>query len=77
MTVLMLNYTESQFWRIRLGFVLSEKIWFNNHPLKYLLWPLLWPLSLLFKMISSQRREAYISGKKETYRPTFASYRCW
>ncbi|MFA0519891.1 tetraacyldisaccharide 4'-kinase, partial [Vibrio sp. 10N.222.55.E8] len=36
-----------------------EKIWFNNHPLKYLLWPLLWPLSLLFKMISTQRRSAY------------------
>ncbi|ARP38710.1 tetraacyldisaccharide 4'-kinase [Vibrio syngnathi] len=46
-----------------------EKIWFNNHPLKYFLWPLLWPLSLLFKMISGQRRDAYLSGKKETYRP--------
>lgn len=46
-----------------------EKIWFNNHPLGWLLWPLLWPLSLLFASISVNRRQAYQVGKKESYRP--------
>ena len=68
MMALMLNYIESNSVN-KIGFVVIEKIWFNNHPLKYLLWPLLWPLSLVFKVISSQRRKAYLSGKKETYRP--------
>lgn len=45
-----------------------EKIWFENHPLKYLLWPLLWPLSRLFRYISNKRRQAYQSGEKATYR---------
>ncbi|MEZ8823034.1 tetraacyldisaccharide 4'-kinase [Vibrio amylolyticus] len=46
-----------------------EKIWFQSHPLKYLLWPLLWPLSLLFSLISRQRRQAFESGSKPSYRP--------
>ncbi|EDP59060.1 tetraacyldisaccharide 4'-kinase [Vibrio sp. AND4] len=45
-----------------------EKIWFENHPLKYLLWPLLWPLSLLFGVISRSKRQQYQSGKKQAYR---------
>ncbi|ASI96880.1 tetraacyldisaccharide 4'-kinase [Vibrio rotiferianus] len=45
-----------------------EKIWFENHPLKYLLWPLLWPLSLLFGAISKSKRQQYQSGKKRAYK---------
>ena len=45
-----------------------EKLWFENHPIKYLLWPLLWPLSQLFGLISRSRRDAYQAGKKEAYR---------
>ncbi|MDN3613186.1 tetraacyldisaccharide 4'-kinase [Vibrio gallaecicus] len=45
-----------------------EKIWFHNHVLKYVLWPLLWPLSLIFQIISNKRRNAYQSGSKSVYR---------
>ncbi|MFV0576789.1 MAG: tetraacyldisaccharide 4'-kinase [Vibrio sp.] len=45
-----------------------EKIWFHRHPLGYVLAPILWPLSLLFKTISKQRRASYLSGKKSRYR---------
>ncbi|CAE6907521.1 4'-bis-phosphate (lipid IVA) [Vibrio sp. B1FLJ16] len=45
-----------------------EKIWFGNHPLKYLLWPLLWPLSLLFGAISQAKRKQYQTGKKVPYK---------
>lgn len=45
-----------------------EKIWFENHPIKYLLWPLLWPLSQLFGAISRSRRAKYQSKAKPTYR---------
>ncbi|WP_100751905.1 tetraacyldisaccharide 4'-kinase [Vibrio salilacus] len=45
-----------------------EKIWFENSPLKYLLWPLLWPLSQLFAVISQARRCQYQGGSKPTYR---------
>ncbi|ENC6731735.1 tetraacyldisaccharide 4'-kinase [Vibrio navarrensis] len=45
-----------------------EKIWFENHPFKYLLWPLLWPLSLLFGVISRRKKQAYLLGKKTAYR---------
>ncbi len=45
-----------------------ERIWFENHPIKYLLWPLLWPLSLVFGVISRSRREQYRKGKKASYR---------
>jgi len=47
---------------------LIEKIWFENHPLKYLLWPLLWPLSVLFGLISRSRRSQYQTGKSASYR---------
>ncbi len=45
-----------------------EKIWFENHPLRYLLWPLLWPLSRLFAAIARARRRAYQQGKKASYK---------
>jgi tetraacyldisaccharide 4'-kinase len=45
-----------------------EKIWFDNHPLKYLLWPILWPLSLLFGAISQSKRKQYQAGKKLAYK---------
>jgi tetraacyldisaccharide 4'-kinase len=47
-----------------------EKIWFEHHPLGWLLWPLLWPLSLVFKAVSRSRRQAFLSGKKVSYRAT-------
>lgn len=45
-----------------------EKIWFENHPIKYLFWPLLWPLSKLFCLISQSRRKKFQSGAKPSYR---------
>ncbi|MUL17489.1 tetraacyldisaccharide 4'-kinase [Aliivibrio fischeri] len=45
-----------------------EKIWFDNHFLGKLLWPLLWPLSCLFKWIATKRKSDYQSGKKQSYR---------
>ncbi|MGF1753267.1 tetraacyldisaccharide 4'-kinase [Vibrio makurazakiensis] len=45
-----------------------EKIWFNNHPLKYVLWPILWPLSLIFQSVAAARKKAHQSGDKPTYR---------
>lgn len=44
-----------------------EKIWFHRHPLRFLLWPLLWPLSRVFGMISRSRRRDFESGKKKRY----------
>ncbi|KGJ89886.1 tetraacyldisaccharide 4'-kinase [Colwellia psychrerythraea] len=41
---------------------LIEKVWFNSHPAKCLLVPLLLPLSLLFWLISSLRRLSYKLG---------------
>lgn len=45
-----------------------EKLWFGRHPSYFLLWPLLWPLSLLFKAISTARRRAFQQGKKLSYK---------
>ncbi|MDG3088397.1 tetraacyldisaccharide 4'-kinase [Vibrio hannami] len=45
-----------------------EKIWFENHIAGKLLWPLLWPLSQLFKVISRSRKNNYQNGNKESYR---------
>ncbi|NIY91585.1 tetraacyldisaccharide 4'-kinase [Vibrio diazotrophicus] len=45
-----------------------EKIWFQHHPIRFLLWPLLWPLSLVFKAVSRSRRKAFQSGKKQSYK---------
>lgn len=41
-----------------------EKIWFENHPIKYLLWPLLWPLSLIVGYISRRRRRFFLQQKE-------------
>lgn len=49
--------------------MLIEKIWYQNHPVKYLLWPLLWPLSRLFYWLSSRRKRDYLLGKKKSYQP--------
>ncbi|CAH0525566.1 tetraacyldisaccharide 4'-kinase [Vibrio hippocampi] len=45
-----------------------EKLWFENHPIRYLLWPLLWPLSRLYLLIAKQRRARYQSGSKVRYK---------
>ncbi|MBD1570875.1 MULTISPECIES: tetraacyldisaccharide 4'-kinase [Aliivibrio] len=45
-----------------------EKIWFDNHFLGKLLWPLLWLLSCLFKWIATKRKSDYQNGKKQSYR---------
>ena len=43
-----------------------EKVWFFRHPAKYLLVPLLLPLTLLFALVSGLRRLAYRLGLKKT-----------
>ncbi len=53
--------------KIRLALI--EKIWFNNHLLKYLLWPLLWPLSSLFKMDQQSTPRSVSIWEEETYHP--------
>lgn len=45
-----------------------EQIWFGQHPLRWLAWPLLWPLSRLFAVISQRRRQQFESGVKQSYR---------
>lgn len=45
-----------------------EKIWFENHFLSWLLWPLLWPLSLLFKQISLYRRKQFLLKRSDSFR---------
>jgi len=45
---------------------LIEKVWFQQHPAKWLLVPLLLPLSFLFWLLSSARRLAFQFGLKET-----------
>ncbi|NOH71002.1 tetraacyldisaccharide 4'-kinase [Vibrio pectenicida] len=46
-----------------------EKVWFEKSVLFYILWPLLWPLSHLFGILSRRRRKAFLSGKRPSYRP--------
>ncbi|AAZ24412.1 tetraacyldisaccharide 4'-kinase [Colwellia psychrerythraea] len=41
---------------------LIEKVWFNDHPAKWLLVPMLLPLSALFWLISTLRRLSYKIG---------------
>jgi len=41
---------------------LIEKVWFNNHPAKWLLVPILLPLSALFWLISTLRRISFNIG---------------
>ncbi|MEZ9833948.1 tetraacyldisaccharide 4'-kinase [Vibrio breoganii] len=43
-------------------------LWFSSNPVRWLFWPLLWPLSQLFKVISQGRRRDYLQGKKPSYR---------
>ncbi|WP_413110337.1 tetraacyldisaccharide 4'-kinase [Thaumasiovibrio sp. DFM-14] len=45
-----------------------EKLWYTPRWYHYLLWPLLWPFSCLFKKISETRRAGYSSGKNATFR---------
>ncbi|MDN3610342.1 tetraacyldisaccharide 4'-kinase [Vibrio ostreicida] len=45
-----------------------EKIWFEKHWLGYVLWPIFWPLSVLFGVISRKRRRRYQSREKARYR---------
>ncbi len=45
---------------------LIEKVWFQQHPAKWLLVPLLLPLSFLFWLLSCIRRIAFQFGLKET-----------
>ncbi|GEM74881.1 tetraacyldisaccharide 4'-kinase [Vibrio sagamiensis] len=45
-----------------------EKIWFEHPPWVWLLWPLLWPLSYLFGVISGYKRRQYQKGDKAVYR---------
>jgi tetraacyldisaccharide 4'-kinase len=46
---------------------LIEKVWFNNHPAKWLLVPLLLPLSALFGLLSSLRRLNFKLGLSKSY----------
>ncbi|GLO61271.1 tetraacyldisaccharide 4'-kinase [Vibrio sp. MACH09] len=45
-----------------------EKIWFENHFLSWLLWPLLWPLSQIFKRISLYRRKQFLLNSDHAFR---------
>ncbi|MBO0213988.1 tetraacyldisaccharide 4'-kinase [Vibrio sp. Vb2880] len=45
-----------------------EKIWFQRHWMSYLLWPLLWPLSVIFAAVSRSRRHRYQRGLKPSYK---------
>ncbi|WP_281556728.1 tetraacyldisaccharide 4'-kinase [Thalassomonas sp. RHCl1] len=45
---------------------LIEKVWFFRHPGKYVLVPLLLPLTLVFALVSGLRRLAYRLGLKKT-----------
>ncbi|WP_261817115.1 tetraacyldisaccharide 4'-kinase [Vibrio gallicus] len=43
-------------------------LWFSRHPLRFLFWPLLWPLSLLFAAASRRRKQQFMAGKREVYK---------
>ncbi|WDE03804.1 tetraacyldisaccharide 4'-kinase [Thalassomonas viridans] len=45
---------------------LIEKVWFFRHPARYVLVPVLLPLTLLFALVSGLRRLAYRLGLKKT-----------
>jgi len=49
---------------------LIEKVWFNSHPAKWLIVPLLLPLSGLFFLLSHFRRLCYALGVFKSYRVT-------
>ncbi|KGJ93556.1 tetraacyldisaccharide 4'-kinase [Colwellia psychrerythraea] len=46
---------------------LIEKVWFNSHPAKWLLVPILLPLSALFWLISTVRRISFNFGLSKSY----------
>lgn len=46
-----------------------ESIWFQNHWLGKLAYPILRPLSALFGIIARRRRQQFLSGDKPSYRP--------
>lgn len=46
---------------------LIEKVWFNRHPAKWLLVPILLPLSALFWLISTIRRISFNLGLSKSY----------
>ncbi|GHE76901.1 tetraacyldisaccharide 4'-kinase [Thalassotalea profundi] len=48
---------------------LIEKVWFYQHPAKWLLVPLLFPLSLVFYLLTSLRLFLYKSGIKRSIKP--------
>lgn len=43
-------------------------LWFSHSPIRFLFWPLLWPLSLIFGAISRSRRKNFVLGKRDSYR---------
>lgn len=45
---------------------LIEKVWFNNHPAKWLLVPMLLPLSALFGLLSAFRRLSFKLGLSQS-----------
>ncbi|MCJ2377947.1 tetraacyldisaccharide 4'-kinase [Vibrio sp. ZSDZ34] len=45
-----------------------EALWFKHHPVRWLVWPVLWPLSKVFSWVSQRRKNAYLSGKKTRYK---------
>ncbi|MFD2179688.1 tetraacyldisaccharide 4'-kinase [Veronia pacifica] len=44
-----------------------EKIWFDNHPLGWLLSPMLWPLSKVFSLVANKRRQDFLRGDSDCY----------
>jgi tetraacyldisaccharide 4'-kinase len=46
---------------------LIEKVWFNNHPAKWLLVPILLPLTAVFWLLSSLRRISFKFGVSKSY----------
>ncbi|CAM3558881.1 tetraacyldisaccharide 4'-kinase [Vibrio aerogenes] len=45
-----------------------DKLWFSDHWVRWLLAPVLWPLSIVYKYVSEARKQAYHSGNKPVYR---------
>ena len=45
-----------------------NKLWFKKTFFYYVMWPILWPLSLIYRMVSQSRRKSYRKGNKPTYR---------
>lgn len=45
-----------------------EKIWYQNHFLGLILWPLLRPLSALYKLIANARRDKFLQQRELSYK---------